>query len=57
MRLGREALPGAVLAEEACHRSAADVEDVRHVIEGACAALVGEDDPLAEVGGVSLHGL
>ena len=57
VREGREALPGALLLDEACHRPAADVEDVCHVVECALAALVGEDDPLAEVSRISLHGL
>lgn len=57
VRLGREALPGAMLADETGYGPAADVEDVCHVIECACAAFVGEDDPLAQVGGISLHGL
>jgi len=46
-----------MLADEAGYGPAADVEEVCHVIECACAALVGEDDPLAQVSGVSLHGL
>lgn len=57
VRPGRETVPGAVLPDEAGYRPAADVEDVCHVIERACAALVSENYPLAQVSGVSLHGL
>jgi hypothetical protein len=57
VRLGREALPGAVLLDEARHRPAADLEDICHFVKCAFAALVGENYPLAEVSRVSPHGL
>ena len=49
MWLGHQTLPGAILLEEAGHCPASDLEDVRHLIECAFAALVGENYSFAEI--------